>query len=532
MANYNINKSDGTPFTINTGTINNTYDIPFIGQDAINYGDDLARANLRLLENFANVTAPAFGVSRIRGQLWYDTTPTTGRLNIYDGTSWDVIPLDVDVVHNTGAEAVAGIKTFSSAPAFTSAGAGFTVANNTLITNLNAAFLNGLTSAAFATAAQGILADNAEPDLPANTGADGYVLSSTLAGVYSWISPAVSAGQVDVTGPTIDTTTNVLLVDTTASGLQDPRYAAGLTYNASSGRLVTAEFQGNLIGTADLATNATTAASATTAVAVTISAATATDTTTYPVLVGAATATSQAPFIDNVDLSYNASTGALSAVSFVGSGAGLGFLNMSTGTHTGTLAVARGGTGVTTATGTGTAVVLHTTPTFATSIIAPLVNNATGVGVQFNASTQVITQDHTVTVPGNTTGAQVRHRDTNLYDIGLNQLPGFNVNVDDTLEAGHCGTMQIRTGTTLRTLTLAAVGDLDFPVGGITTIMDGATASTYTITEGASTTLYYITPGTGAVDTTGGCTIGPGGVATIWRSAADTYYIWGSEITA
>ena len=82
MADYNITSSDGT-FTVNvqTGTINNQYDIPFIGQDAINYGDDLVAAQLRQLENFANTTPPAFGTTNVKGQLWYDSTPSTGRFS-------------------------------------------------------------------------------------------------------------------------------------------------------------------------------------------------------------------------------------------------------------------------------------------------------------------------------------------------------------------------------------------------------------------------------------------------------------------
>ena len=45
---------------------------------------------------------------------------------------------------------------------------------------------------------------------------------------------------------------------------------------------------------------------------------------------------------------------------------------------TGTLAVARGGTGVVLSTGSGTAFVLHTSPTFVTSIIVPLVTRDSG----------------------------------------------------------------------------------------------------------------------------------------------------------
>ena len=56
MADYIITLPNGDQFTIQTGTIDNTYDIPLVGQDAINYGDDFATAFTRLLTNFADET--------------------------------------------------------------------------------------------------------------------------------------------------------------------------------------------------------------------------------------------------------------------------------------------------------------------------------------------------------------------------------------------------------------------------------------------------------------------------------------------
>ena len=132
---------------------------------------------------------------------------------------------------------------------------------------------------------------------------------------------------------------------------------------------------------------------------------------------------------------------------------------------------------------------------------------------------------------GNTTGAQVRGHDNVLYDVGLNQLPLFNINASDTLEAQHCGAITGTDNTTAYTLTLAASGDTDFPVGGVATIVNGGTSGNYTVNEGSGTTLYFVEPGSGLVDTAGGCTIGPGGTATLWRRSTTEYWIWGSEIT-
>jgi hypothetical protein len=90
--------------------------------------------------------------------------------------------------------------------------------------------------------------------------------------------------------------------------------------------------------------------------------------------------------------------------------------------------------------------------------------------------------------------------------------------------------MVFTSNATSYTLTLEANTSTDFPVDGIVTVVN-AGSSDYTITEGTGTTLYYVDPGTGRTDTAGGCVVGAGGVATIWRQAAAVYYIWGSEIT-
>ena len=58
-----------------------------------------------------------------------------------------------------------------------------------------------------------------------------------------------------------------------------------------------------------------------------------------------------------------------------------------------------------------------------------------------------------------------------------------------------------------------------------------AGAGTITVNEGTGDTLYFVDPGTGRTDTLGGCTIGPGGTATVYRDSDAIWYILGSEIT-
>ena len=92
MAAYNITLSNGsTIVTIPEGVIYNTYSVPLIGQNTTAYGDDVATAFLRGLENFAYSTPPDTnpnipGSVKLTGQLWYDTG--NAELNVWNGSNW------------------------------------------------------------------------------------------------------------------------------------------------------------------------------------------------------------------------------------------------------------------------------------------------------------------------------------------------------------------------------------------------------------------------------------------------------------
>ncbi len=91
MAAYNITTSSGGSITINDGAINNNYSIPIIGQNVNAYGDDIATAFIRGLENFAADSAPNAntnipGTNLLIGQLWYDTANV--QLKVWTGSSW------------------------------------------------------------------------------------------------------------------------------------------------------------------------------------------------------------------------------------------------------------------------------------------------------------------------------------------------------------------------------------------------------------------------------------------------------------
>lgn len=536
MADYIITLPNGNQFTIQSGTIDNTYDLPLVGQDAINYGDDFATAFMRLLVNFADTTAPSFGTQRLEGQLWYDTTPSTGGLRVYDGSTWDSIALQSGVVTTTGNQTIFDTKTFDGTPAFTASGTPFTVNSTTLVDNLNAELLNGSASTAFASAAQGVLADNAEADL-GNPGVNGYVLSSTTGGTRSWVSPAVGTGNVnpvDIAGAASPATMSLVLTDD-PTGDQQPYTDGGLSFNGTTNTLTTTTFVGNLTGNADTATLATTASTATSATQVTVGTVdgNSSDTTTYPLLAANNSATAQSPHIDSGQLSYNASTGALTAASFSGVGSSLTGLNANN-ISSGTLAVGRGGTGVTTATGSGTAVVLHTAPTFVTRISTPVIRNGAGaVELQYNSVTAISTQLFNGT--DNTSSAFVYDGDGNNRNVGFNEIATNDITSSQNFlqaDAGHSYRATNSSGTVTLT-TLAS--DAAIPAGA-TWIIRNFTTSTGAVQINSSTgdTLrQYDGSGTIKSSVSGAnvFTLARGGVATIVKVSDGIYEMWGIGIT-
>ena len=99
MAVYNITLSDGvTIISIPDGSVDLTSaDIPLVGQNAQLYGDDIARAQLFMLENFASITEPS--INPLIGQLWYDTA--NNNINVYNGVTFDpMAPLAQGTVQN------------------------------------------------------------------------------------------------------------------------------------------------------------------------------------------------------------------------------------------------------------------------------------------------------------------------------------------------------------------------------------------------------------------------------------------------
>lgn len=149
----------------------------------------------------------------------------------------------------------------------------------------------------------------------------------------------------------------------------------------------------------------------------------------------------------------------------------------------------------------------------------------------YNGAEGIRTQDKTAT--GITSSGAVYDQPATLLDIGFNLLPAFNFNASDTLEASHCGHVTGKNNTTTTyTLTGPTSSDVDFPVGGVATVMNLGASGNYTIADTATCTMYYMDASSGAVtDIAGSGTLAPGGTITLYRYSTTAIYIAGGGFT-
>lgn len=81
---YSVNNTDSSlNFTVQDGAVDtSTLSVSLIGTNSENYGDDIARNDIHLLENFASISKPSAGTI-LTGQIWYDKTDNV--LRVYKG---------------------------------------------------------------------------------------------------------------------------------------------------------------------------------------------------------------------------------------------------------------------------------------------------------------------------------------------------------------------------------------------------------------------------------------------------------------
>jgi hypothetical protein len=82
---YTINKTDGTKLVaLRDGTVDiATTDLALFGKGYAGFGERLNENFIKVLENFANTTAPS---NKIKGQLWYDTL--ANQIKVWNGSKF------------------------------------------------------------------------------------------------------------------------------------------------------------------------------------------------------------------------------------------------------------------------------------------------------------------------------------------------------------------------------------------------------------------------------------------------------------
>lgn len=82
---YILNKTDGTVLAelIDGQIDSDSTNLIFVGKNYLGYGEIFNENFIRLLENFANTTAPS---NPLEGQMWWDKDAQT--LKVYDGIQW------------------------------------------------------------------------------------------------------------------------------------------------------------------------------------------------------------------------------------------------------------------------------------------------------------------------------------------------------------------------------------------------------------------------------------------------------------
>jgi hypothetical protein len=84
---YILKKTNGqTLTTVQDASVDNSTGLTFVGRNYSGYGQPVEENFVKLLENFANTTAPA---KPVQGQLWFNNAPNSRRLLVsYDGKSF------------------------------------------------------------------------------------------------------------------------------------------------------------------------------------------------------------------------------------------------------------------------------------------------------------------------------------------------------------------------------------------------------------------------------------------------------------
>ena len=308
---------------------------------------------------------------------------------------------------------------------------------------------------------------------------------------------------------TTDTTSYVAFFDS-ATGDLGPKTDAGATYNASTGVLTATGFAGpltgNVTGNVSGSSGSTTGNAATATLASTVTVADSSDTTAFPAFFDSATG-SLAIMTDASNLTYNASTGVLTATGFAGplTGNVTGDVSGSSGSTTGNAATATALATARTIGGTsfdGTANIVPATITVAdttdtTSYVA-LFESATGdlgpksdAGITYNAGTGTLASTAfsgplTGNVTGNVSGSAASLSATLAVASGGTNITSYTAG-DILYASGSTTLAKLAKGSDTEVLTLAS-GVPSWAAPSATTVAPAGTLTGDTLASNVLTT--------------------------------------------
>jgi hypothetical protein len=294
---FNLTVDTGSGGTTNTGSLITTSSvslntITFTKGDASTFDITVDTGS----DEFTGTVTSVGGTGTVNGITLSGTVTTSGNLSLggsvsINNSNWSGTDLSV-------ANGGTGASTFTSNALLTGNGTSAIQSESNLTFNGSTLTVTGGITATI------------------GTGTDNSVVvkNSSNQLVTDEIDPKVWAGNlVDKQGTPVQYQVATFNDSDTLVG------SSNLTFDNSTlsitGNVTATSFTGSLSGSA---TTAITSTTADTASKITIDPVTSTDTTAYPVLVGSNTVGAQTTFIDNVNLSYNASTNALTASTFVG----------------------------------------------------------------------------------------------------------------------------------------------------------------------------------------------------------------------
>jgi len=258
---YILKRTNGTTLTtVQDASIDKSTSLTFVGRNYSGYGQPIEENLVRLLENFANTTAP---LKPVQGQLWFNNTPNSRRLLVsYDGTNFrDVV--NVPYSNTAPKNATTGdlwwdsinsqLKVYNSVldtwTASSPNGGSGSAWDFGRILDTNLVEQNTIKAVFLGTATLTISNTNFTPDssvpnfsqfpivkkginLPGTNPVTGVSAVNTTSGHLLWgtSSDALKAQKVDVSVST-STATHYLSLVTSASGTQTVHTKTNLSYN-------------------------------------------------------------------------------------------------------------------------------------------------------------------------------------------------------------------------------------------------------------------------------------------------------------